>query len=182
MLRKKQNRVGHFEIVDFDPFFNDWVAAFPPEKEAPADEVFNTVTDIYDGLTKPTRATSGSAGYDFYSPINIFLDPGATIRFPTGIRAVISDPSYALLIMPRSSLGFKYRLQLDNTLGLIDADFQYAENMGDISIKMTNCGTKPINISVGDRIAQGVFIQYGITDDDSPLKTERSGGIGSTGV
>ncbi len=181
-MRKKQNHVGYFEIVDFDPFFDDWVAAFPPSEDASGTSVFNTVSDIYDMLKKPTRATSGSAGYDFYSPISISLKPGESLRFPTGIRAVITNPSYALFIMPRSSLGFKYRLQLDNTIGLIDSDFQYADNMGDISLKMTNCGDKQINIEAGDRIAQGVFIQYGIVDDDTPLKSERNGGIGSTGV
>lgn len=182
MLRKKQKCVGHFEVVSFDPFFDDWVAAFPPDKDMPADDVFNTITDIYDGLQTPTRATSGSAGYDFYSPIAVTLNPGDSVKMPTGIRAVITDPSYALFIMPRSSLGFKYRLQLDNTLGLIDSDFQYAENTGDIMIKMTNCGKKIINIEAGDRIAQGVFFQYGIVDNDTPLSKNRSGGIGSTGV
>lgn len=128
----------------------------------------------------PKRATKGSAGYDFFSPIGFSLAPGETIKIPTGIR-VLLPPDKFLLIVPRSGLGFKYRVQLDNTVGVIDSDYSNSDNEGHIWIKITNDSNKgkSLVINQGDAIAQGIILQYGKTDDD---KTEglRNGGFGST--
>ena len=126
----------------------------------------------------PRRATSGSAGYDFFSPLAFTLAPGACIRIPTGVRARIDD-GWVLMLFPRSGLGFKYRLQLDNTVGIIDADYYHALNEGHIMIKVTNNGSKQLSLRKGDRFAQGIFIPYGITEDDEASE-ERTGGFGST--
>ena len=85
----------------------------------------------------PERATVGSAGYDFFSPIDFALAPGETIKIPTGIRAKIDD-GWVLKIYPRSGLGFKFRLQLNNTVGIIDSDYFYSDNEGHIMAKITN--------------------------------------------
>ena len=133
----------------------------------------------YLNVSLPKRATSGSAGYDFYSPKEYTLLPGETVKIPTGIRVKIDD-GWVLTIFPRSSLGFKYKLRLDNTVGIIDSDYYYAENEGHIFIKLTNCGDKPLTIEKGKAFAQGVFLEYGVTyDDDSD--GVRTGGFGSTG-
>lgn len=128
----------------------------------------------------PKRATKGSAGYDFFSPIDFSLAPGETIKIPTGIR-VLLPPDKFLLIVPRSGLGFKYRVQLDNTVGVIDSDYSNSDNEGHIWIKITNDSNKgkSLVINQGDAIAQGIILQYEKTDDD---KTEgiRNGGFGST--
>ena len=128
----------------------------------------------------PKRATQGSAGYDFFSPIDFSLAPGETIKIPTGIR-VLLPPDKFLLIVPRSGLGFKYRVQLDNTVGVIDSDYSNSDNEGHIWIKITNDSNKgkSLVINQGDAIAQGIILQYEKTDDD---KTEgiRNGGFGST--
>ena len=129
-------------------------------------------------ITLPKRATAGSAGYDFYSPIEFTLNPGDTIKVATGIRVKIQD-GWVLQIFPRSSLGFKYRLTLNNTVGIIDSDYYYAENEGHIFIKITNCGKESLKIERGKAFAQGVFTPFGITEDDD-CKSERTGGIGST--
>ena len=84
-----------------------------------------------------------------------------------------------LSIYPRSSLGFKYRLRLDNTVGIIDSDYFYAENEGHIFIKITNCGDKELVVEKGKAFAQGVFTEYGITVNDNAV-SKRTGGIGST--
>ena len=126
----------------------------------------------------PRRATSGSAGYDFFAVRDIELAPGETIKMPTGIRVKI-DEGWVLKIYPRSSLGFKYRLTLNNTVGIIDSDYYYAENEGHIFIKMTNCGDKEIVLEKGKAFAQGVFVEYGITYDDD-CDGIRVGGFGST--
>jgi dUTP pyrophosphatase len=180
--KKATNVVGTFEKVTLTQFSKDWVHTFPvSENEViPVAQVIDVVNDIYNKITVPVRATKYSAGYDFVTPIDIKLEPGATIKFPTGIKAKITDPAWCLLIMPRSSLGFKYRLMLDNTVGLIDADYQNSDNEGHIFVKLTNCGNKTVEVKAGDRIVQGVFVQYGITADDK-VNDERNGGFGSTG-
>ena len=132
----------------------------------------------YDDIILPRRATKGSAGYDFFAVKEFCLLPGQTIKIPTGIRVKI-DEGWVLKIYPRSSLGFKYRLTLDNTVGIIDSDYYFADNEGHIFIKMTNCGDKPLTVEKGKAFAQGIFVEYGITVDDE-CETFRTGGFGST--
>ena len=95
------------------------------------------IKEIYNQLKLPKRATKGSAGYDFYTPILFQLNPGETIKIPTGIRCEM-NPRWVLMIYPRSGLGFKFRLQLNNTVGVIDSDYFYSDNEGHIFIKITN--------------------------------------------
>lgn len=136
--------------------------------------------EVYSKLKKPHRATAMSAGYDFYSPFNFHLEPGKTIKIPTGIRAKMPE-DYVLMIYPRSGLGFKYRLQLNNTVGVIDSDYYNALNEGHIMIKITNDSNegKALDIKAGEGFAQGIFMQYGIVEDDD-AKDIRVGGFGST--
>lgn len=133
----------------------------------------------YNALKLPKRATKYSAGYDFYSPFTFTLNPGETIKIPTGIRAKMRE-DYVLMLFPRSSLGFKYRLQLDNTVGIIDADYYNSDNDGHIFVKLTNDSKdKVLEVKTGDAICQGIFINYGITEDDD-VTDVRNGGFGST--
>ncbi len=129
----------------------------------------------------PERATVGSAGYDFYSPLDFVLEPGQTIKIPTGIRAKIED-GWVLMIFPRSGLGFKFRIQLNNTVGVIDSDYYGSDNEGHIFIKITNDSNegKTLSLKKGDGFAQGVFLPYGVTSDDEAAAL-RNGGFGSTG-
>ena len=132
----------------------------------------------YDNIILPKRATSGSAGYDFFALNDFTLAPNETIKIATGVRAYIEE-GWVLKIYPRSGLGFKYRLRLDNTVGIIDSDYYFAENEGHIFIKLTNCGDKTLTVEKGKAFAQGVFLEYGITVDDDATE-ERTGGFGST--
>ena len=132
----------------------------------------------YNDIILPKRATVGSAGYDFFAPKEYSLSPMESVKIPTGIRVEI-DNGWVLKLYPRSSLGFKYRLSLDNTVGIIDSDYFYADNEGHIFIKMTNCGNKPLVIEKGKAFAQGIFVEYGITVDDE-VDSLRTGGMGST--
>ena len=135
-------------------------------------------TANYGEITLPKRATAGSAGYDFFAPEEFTLLPSETIKVATGVRVKI-DEGWVLKIYPRSSLGFKYRLRLDNTVGIIDSDYYFADNEGHIFIKITNCGDKPLTVEKGKAFAQGVFVEYGITVDDD-ASSVRTGGFGST--
>lgn len=139
-----------------------------------------TVKTIYNGINLPKRATKGSAGYDFFSPIHFSLCSGESIILPTGIRCGMDD-DYVLQIYPRSGLGFKYRCQIDNTVGIIDSDYYNSDNEGCIMLKITNDSKtdKTMVIQAGQGIAQGIFLQYGkVIGDDT--KGVRNGGFGST--
>lgn len=136
----------------------------------------------YLNIKLPKRATRNSAGYDFYSPAQFKLGPGESTRVATGIRAILPCDKF-LLISPRSGLGFKYRLQLDNTVGIIDSDYAQSQNEGHIWIKLTNDSRdgKTLHIIGGEAFAQGLILSYGLTDDDTSTGT-RNGGFGSTTV
>ena len=103
-----------------------------------------------------------------------------TANIPTGIRVLIED-GWVLKIYPRSGLGFKYRLQLNNTVGIIDSDYSRSDNEGHIFIKVTNDSNegKTLSIPAGTGFAQGIFVEYGITVDDDASGV-RNGGFGST--
>ena len=138
------------------------------------------LTEEYNDIKLPKRATTGSAGYDFFAPFDFSLEVGGTLKIPTGIR-VILDPDKFLAIYPRSSLGFKYRLQLDNVVGIIDSDYSQSDNEGHIFAKITNDGRegRRIDIKKGEAFAQGIIQQYFLTEDDN-TNGVRNGGLGST--
>ena len=89
--------------------------------------------------------------------------------------------SFVLMLFPRSGLGFKYRLQLNNTVGVIDSDYAYSDNEGHIFVKLTNDSNegKIVELLEGTGFAQGIFLPYGITVDDA-AEGKRNGGFGST--
>lgn len=134
----------------------------------------------YEDIKLPLRATRGSAGYDFYAPARIELAAGESVKVATGIRAKIDD-GWVLMLFPRSGLGFKYRLQLDNTVGVIDSDYYYSDNEGHIFIKITNDSRegKTLVVEKGSAFAQGVFLPFGLCEDDD-AQNIRNGGMGST--
>ena len=148
------------------------------EKVSLTEFIKSSNKSLYEDIRLPKRATTGSAGYDFFAPDTFSLKAGETIKIPTGVRVKIDD-GCVLNIYPRSSLGFKYRIRLDNTVGIIDSDYYYADNEGHIFIKMTNCGKEDVVLEKGKAFAQGVFTPYGITVDDDATE-KRTGGFGST--
>ena len=165
-------RIAKFSKVSLEQF----AEAFTKEFGVSTQEARN----VYDGLRLPVRATAGSAGYDFYTPVDIHLEPGQTVKIPTGIRAKM-NADWVLMVFPRSGLGFKYRLQLNNTVGIIDSDYYDSDNEGHIFIKITNDSNegKTLDLAAGSGFAQGLFIPYGITEDDDTSDV-RNGGFGST--
>ena len=166
-------RIAKFHKVSVEQFKKDWKDTFPETEET---EILN----IYESIRLPKRATSGSAGYDFYAPVDIELKPGETIKIPTGVR-VEMEANWVLKCYPRSGLGFKFRLQLNNTVGIIDSDYFYSDNEGHIFAKITNDTNegKIVQISAGNGFMQGIFVEYGITVDDDVTEV-RNGGFGST--
>lgn len=166
-------RIAKFHKVSLKQFTEGWLDSFSGSTAEEAEK-------IYDAIKLPKRATTGSAGYDFYSPFSFTLNPGETIKIPTGIRVEMEE-DWVLKLYPRSGLGFKFRLQLNNTVGIIDSDYYYSDNEGHIFAKMTNDSNegKVVELSAGTGFMQGIFIQYGITLDDDATEI-RNGGFGST--
>lgn len=164
----------HFEKVDFKQFVADVQAQgledLEPDKKK-----------AYDAIPLPKRATAGSAGYDFSCPWDIRLAPGQSVTIPTGIRAAMPD-KVVLMVFPRSGLGTRYRMQLANTVGIIDSDYFFADNQGHIMIRITNDSKegKTLDLQAGERFAQGVFLPFYTTEDDD-VRDFRTGGHGSTG-
>jgi len=158
-------KIATFQKVSREQFGKDWETGAP---------------NPYEEIKLPKRGTAGSAGYDFYSPLDFTLEPGEFIKIPTGIRAKI-DEGWVLVICPRSGQGFKYRLQLYNTIGVIDADYYGAANEGHIQIKIVNANEegKALSVKKGEAFAQGIFLPFGITVDDDANEI-RTGGFGST--
>ena len=163
-------RIAKFEKVSFEQFQSGFDGEFSLEE----------IKAMYNELQLPKRATVGSAGYDFFAPFDITLEPGQTVKIPTGIRAKMED-GWVLKLYPRSGLGFKFRLQLNNTVGIIDSDYYYSSNEGHIFAKITNDSNenRVVSIKKNTGFIQGIFLEYGITYDDEVAEI-RDGGFGST--
>ncbi len=178
-------RIAEFQKVSFEEFSKGYTDCFPEQTAETREEADRKAREentraAYEALKLPCRATMGSAGYDFFLPADIALRPGEGVKIPTGVRARMAE-GWVLLIFPRSGLGFKYRLQLDNTVGVIDADYYGADNEGHIFIRLTNDSRtgKTLALRAGDAFAQGIFLPFGIAADDA-AEGARTGGFGST--
>ena len=153
-------RIAKFHKVSKERFTADWIDTFAQSQEE--------AEKVYEAIRLPKRATAGSAGYDFFAPAEFTLKPGETVKIPTGIR-VEMQPEWVLKCYQRSGLGFKYRLQLNNTVGIIDSDYFYSDSNED----------KTLTIPADTGFMQGIFVEYGITVDDDATEI-RNGGFGST--
>ena len=171
-------KVAQFRKVSYEQFKTDMRACGfgLPEHEMKA---------AYDAIKIPVRATKGSAGYDFFAPIpfklsNMNCQPKG-ITFPTGIQCELS-PDYFLMIVPKSGLGIKQYSRLGNSVGIIDRDYIFSDNEGDIfvTIRSDIPNNPPVRIYAGQAICQGIILPFGTTDDDETTE-ERNGGLGSTG-
>lgn len=175
MPEREEVEVNKFYKVSIEQYIKDFLKLFPSESIGET----AMIEEVYETIKLPQRSTSGSAGYDFFAPIDIKLDVNESITIPTGIKCQIEN-KWFLGLFPRSGLGFKFNMTLSNTLGVIDSDyFNNKDNEGHIMVKIINGNVKPLEIEQGKAFVQGIFLPYGLTVDDSADK-ERTGGIGST--
>ena len=167
-------RVARFEKVSISQFVSDFIECVGGNADA--------AEKLYENVKLPARATAGSAGYDIICPFDLTLAPDEGVKVPTGLR-IKMQPGWMLLILPKSGLGSRFRLQLDNTMGLIDADYYGSDNEGHIMVPITNDSKKGkgLNIPAGKAFVQAVLVPHGITEDDA-AEGVRTGGFGSTGV
>lgn len=168
-----------------------YVANFQRISEHAWDEIRRSVEDGYECLSRydeiklPTRATKDSAGFDFYINEDLVLNPGFSKVINTGIRCKI-DPGWMLMLCPKSGLGFKYHMSLENTIGIVDGDYynthcEGPSDEGHIMVKIYNGGDKQIVLKKGDKFCQGIFLQYGLAYTTDTEYVTRNGGFGSTG-
>ena len=134
-------------------------------------------------IQMPARQTKNAAGYDLYLPDDVELMPGKVTMVPTGVKAYM-QPDEFLGIHIRSSMAVKKSVRLVNNVGIIDADYyNNPDNEGHIMLALVNTGVEPLLLKKGERVAQGIFYKYLVTDDDAKTeKDERAGGFGSTGT
>ena len=157
-------RIARFEKVSFPEFekcYEDVLKENAVETTGAEKENGTRTEVVYEAIVLPKRATAGSAGYDFFSTCDVTLQPGESVKIPTGIRAYM-EPGWVLMLYPRSGLGFRYRMQLANTVGVIDSDYYGSDNEGHIQIKITNDSRdgKLLQIKACDAFAHGIFIYH----------------------
>ena len=134
--------------------------------------------DLYD-FKLPCRSTKNSAGYDFFSPCDVVIKKGETLKIVTGVKACMEYRDVLYLYI-RSSLAIKNNIVLKNCVGVIDADYyNNIDNEGNIIVALENTGEDDFIIKKGSRFAQGVFMNFLVTDSDN-VSENRNGGIGST--
>ena len=136
--------------------------------------------NLYNNIEIPKRSTMKSAGYDIKSMEDGVIKPGEAKSFKTGLKVTMNDDE-VLYIYSRSSQGYKYNVSLANSVGVIDSDFyNNPSNEGHFQVRLINLGNEDYIVNIGDRIAQGVFMKYLVVDDEEEIKSERTGGLGST--
>lgn len=168
--------MNKFEKVSYEQYKKD--DQFEIDNGFPTDE--QGLRDEYDEIKLPQRATTGSAGYDIYAPFPFCIPPKQTRIIPTGIRVILDDDKF-LAIYPRSGQSFKYKVQLYNTVGIIDSDYCKSDNEGHIWVKLYNDSPDGLTIHFdeGTAMCQGIIQQFFKTDDDN-ADGIRNGGFGST--
>lgn len=167
------NTIASFQKVSFAEYKAARQKMFSVDNEVSESDLF----DEWLNIKLPVRATAGSAGYDFCIPFDAFVTDESRI-IPTGIRANIQN-GWVLMLFPRSGMGMKFGMQLDNTVGVIDSDYFYADNEGHIMAKIHS--SKAFELNQGERFVQGVFLPYGVAEGDNAT-AQRHGGMGSTGT
>ncbi len=132
-----------------------------------------TDKQLYESYKLPIRDSKQTAGYDIFLLKDIELRPNEIVKIPTGIKSYFQADE-TLLIVLRSSTGFKYNVRLVNQIGVIDADYYNNQgNEGHIFIKIQNEGTEIVKFKAGEAIAQGIFLKYLITDSNLDLGIKR---------
>ncbi len=130
--------------------------------------------ELYDSYSLPKRETKYAAAYDFYALFDYTLKPGEIKKIPTGLK-VCMEPDDALLLLDRSSMGFKWNVRMCNQVGVIDSDYyNNSDNGGHMWIRIQNEGDKDYVVKKGEGMCQAMFIKYLKTDDDVVNDKKRS--------
>lgn len=140
------------------------------------------IKKLTDTALIPTRATTGSAGYDLYADIkdDITISPRQIVKVPTGIAIALPSADFAAFVFARSGIAIKHGIAPANCVGVIDSDYR-----GELTVGLTNLSDTPYTITKGERIAQLIVMPVvcpTLIECDELDETERgAGGFGSTG-
>lgn len=167
--------IARFEKVSLSQFKEAMLNL--PVSSLPTSNCLAAYSGAWNDLALPTRATAGSAGYDFHIPYDLCVQAGREYLVPTGIRAQIK-PGWFLLCVPKSGLGFKKGMRLSNTCGIVDSDYYHSDHEGHIFLKFSM--ERDHVFAAGDKIMQAIFLPFGVTTNDTATGA-RNGGFGSTG-
>lgn len=145
---------------------------------------FEKVSRIKEDIKLPERSTKNSAGYDFYAIEDVEIPPykigDNPFMIATGVKAEMMHNEF-LMLVNRSSAPKKKKLVIPNSVGIIDADYyNNADNEGEMFFGFYNLSNETIEIKKDEKLGQGIFMNYHVTDDDNATG-ERIGGFGSTG-
>lgn len=162
----------YFEKISLEQWLKDY---------DPMDFDESYATRKYEEIKLPKQGTKYSMGMDFFAPYDIAIIPDDYTTVLTGVRWVVPEleANAGLLIVPRSGLGFKHGIRLANTIGVIDADYQFADNEGHIMIKLYNPSDNIVEIEQGKGFAQGIVTTY-FTCHGAESDEDRTDGFGST--
>lgn len=154
----------YFEKVSFEQFKKDIVD----------DE------ELYEKFPLPRRSTKYSAGYDFFALFDFVIKPGEIKKMPTGVKVNMNTDEMMMLVV-RSSMGFKYNVRLCNQIGIFESDYyNNPSNEGHVWVKLQNEGTEDFIVKKGDAFCQGIFTKFLTVTNEEEINNERTGGIGST--
>ncbi|MGE5456100.1 MAG: hypothetical protein ACM3O4_03245 [Ignavibacteriales bacterium] len=135
---------------------------------------------LYDNYELPVRSTKNSAGYDFKAIEGFVIKPGERVIIPTGIKVYMGN-NEMLMLLVRSSMGFKYNIRMCNQVGIIESDYyNNSNNEGHMWIALQNEGTENYVVKKNDKYAQGIFTIFLTVDNEDEINSERIGGLGST--
>ena len=136
--------------------------------------------ELYDKYNLPKRGTKYSAGYDFFAIEEFTIKPGEVKKVPTGYKMMCGEDEM-LMIVVRSSMGFKYNVRMCNQVGIIETDYYNNENNeGHMWVALQNHGEKEYHVMQGEAYAQGIFTKFLTVDNEDEIKGKRKGGFGST--
>lgn len=136
--------------------------------------------NLYNSYLSPSRSTKNSAGYDFKAIEEFTIKPNEIKKIPTGIKVSMNNDEVLLLIV-RSSMGFKYNIRMCNQVGVIDSDYyNNVNNEGHMWVSLKNEGDKEYTVKAGEAFVQGIFTKFLTVDNEEEINNERNGGFGST--
>lgn len=156
----------------------DWLVDWVYGEEEEYHIGFEPVHGAPDDTILPRRSTKASAGYDFYAPEDMVIKKGMSDTIWLNVKAYMPDFMY-LRMENRSGIMAKKDTVLFCS-GIIDSDYySNPNNDGNIGIRFWNLGEE-FEVKKGERICQGIFLEYYVTDDDVATE-QRVAGFGSTG-
>lgn len=136
---------------------------------------------LHPNFKLPTKGTALAGAYDIYMPEDgeIFGLAAHGVPVPLGFAAEVPEGHVALML-PRSGVGAKHGLALNNTCGVIDSDYR-----GEWVASLRLHNNEFLAWKAGDRLLQFLIVPVAnVVPELSETLSDTSrgtGGFGSTG-